>query len=67
MRNEEKKAKALEDEKKIQSSEKVTPEKEEEIISNEDAEKLAGGIRLDNEDLSMPSEGILGGLICCND
>lgn len=33
-------------------------------ISNEDAEKLEGGIK--HEDLERPSEGSLGGIICCN-
>lgn len=36
----------------------------EDIISNEDAEKLEGGIK--HEDLERPSEGSLGGIICCN-
>lgn len=34
------------------------------FISNEDAEKLEGGIK--HEDLERPSEGSLGGIICCN-
>lgn len=34
------------------------------LISNEDAEKLEGGIK--HEDLERPSEGSLGGIICCN-
>lgn len=37
---------------------------EKHIISNEDAEKLEGGIK--HEDLERPSEGSLGGIICCN-
>lgn len=37
---------------------------EKDIISNEDAEKLEGGIK--HEDLERPSEGSLGGIICCN-
>lgn len=37
---------------------------EKNIISNEDAEKLEGGIK--HEDLERPSEGSLGGIICCN-
>lgn len=35
-----------------------------EKILNEDAEKLEGGIK--HEDLERPSEGSLGGIICCN-
>lgn len=38
--------------------------KMEKILSNEDAEKLEGGIK--HEDLERPSEGSLGGIICCN-
>lgn len=34
------------------------------LSSNEDAEKLEGGIK--HEDLERPSEGSLGGIICCN-
>lgn len=34
------------------------------LVSNEDAEKLEGGIK--HEDLERPSEGSLGGIICCN-
>lgn len=34
------------------------------LFSNEDAEKLEGGIK--HEDLERPSEGSLGGIICCN-
>lgn len=41
-----------------------TPQNGEDIISNEDAEKLEGGIK--HEDLERPSEGSLGGIICCN-
>lgn len=40
------------------------PQNGEDIISNEDAEKLEGGIK--HEDLERPSEGSLGGIICCN-
>lgn len=43
---------------------KITPQNGEDIISNEDAEKLEGGIK--HEDLERPSEGSLGGIICCN-
>lgn len=46
------------------SSENSTPQNGEDIISNEDAEKLEGGIK--HEDLERPSEGSLGGIICCN-
>ena len=49
---------------KIYSSENSTPQNGEDIISNEDAEKLEGGIK--HEDLERPSEGSLGGIICCN-
>lgn len=34
------------------------------LLVNEDAEKLEGGIK--HEDLERPSEGSLGGIICCN-
>ena len=44
--------------------ENSTPQNGEDIISNEDAEKLEGGIK--HEDLERPSEGSLGGIICCN-
>ena len=50
--------------KKNYSSENSTPQNGEDIISNEDAEKLEGGIK--HEDLERPSEGSLGGIICCN-
>ena len=50
--------------KKNYSSENSTPQNGEDIISNEDAEKLEGGIK--HEDLDRPSEGSLGGIICCN-
>lgn len=50
--------------KRIYSSENSTPQNGEDIISNEDAEKLEGGIK--HEDLERPSEGSLGGIICCN-
>ena len=72
--NNENKAKALEENKKNYSSENSTPQNGEDIISNEDAEKLEGGIK--HEDLERPSEGscdmdetafqTLGGIICCN-
>lgn len=62
--NNENKAKALEENKKNYSSENSTPQNGEDIISNEDAEKLEGGIK--HEDLERPSEGSLGGIICCN-
>lgn len=39
---------------------------EDEIISDEDAEKLEGGIGADQIEEARPSEGCLGGLICCN-
>ena len=45
----ENKAKALEENKKNYSSENSTPQNGEDIISNEDAEKLEGGIK--HEDL----------------
>ena len=61
--NNENKAKALEENKKNYSSENSTPQNGD-IISNEDAEKLEGGIK--HEDLERPSEGSLGGIICCN-
>lgn len=48
----------------ILPSENSTPQNGEDIISNEDAEKLEGGIK--HEDLERPSEGSLGGIICCN-
>lgn len=38
--------------------------KMEKILLVEDAEKLEGGIK--HEDLERPSEGSLGGIICCN-
>lgn len=57
--NNENKAKALEENKKNYSSENSTPQNGEDIISNEDAEKLEGGIK--HEDLERPSEGSLGG------
>ena len=47
--NNENKAKALEENKKNYSSENSTPQNGEDIISNEDAEKLEGGIK--HEDL----------------
>lgn len=50
--------------KRIILSENSTPQNGEDIISNEDAEKLEGGIK--HEDLERPSEGSLGGIICCN-
>ena len=53
--NNENKAKALEENKKNYSSENSTPQNGEDIISNEDAEKLEGGIK--HEDLERPSEG----------
>lgn len=59
--NNENKAKALEENKKNYSSENSTPQNGEDIISNEDAEKLEGGIK--HEDLERPSEGSLGGII----
>ena len=62
--NNENKAKALEENKKNYSSENSTPQNGEDIMSNEDAEKLEGGIK--HEDLERPSEGSLGGIICCN-
>jgi len=68
MKNEEKKAKALEDEKKVQSSQNVTPEKEEDIISNDDAEKLEGGIGFTNngeDELSKPCDSVFGVVVCC--
>lgn len=34
------------------------------LLVMEDAEKLEGGIK--HEDLERPSEGSLGGIICCN-
>lgn len=34
------------------------------LLVIEDAEKLEGGIK--HEDLERPSEGSLGGIICCN-
>lgn len=43
--NNENKAKALEENKKNYSSENSTPQNGEDIISNEDAEKLEGGIK----------------------
>lgn len=55
--NNENKAKALEENKKNYSSENSTPQNGEDIISNEDAEKLEGGIK--HEDLERPSEGSL--------
>lgn len=55
--NNENKAKALEENKKNYSSENSTPQNGEDIISNEDAEKLEGGIK--HEDLERPSEGVL--------
>lgn len=42
--NNENKAKALEENKKNYSSENSTPQNGEDIISNEDAEKLEGGV-----------------------
>ncbi|WP_044264641.1 hypothetical protein [Bacteroides timonensis] len=67
MKNEEKKAKALEDEKKVQSSQNVTPEKEEDIISNDDAEKLEGGVGFSNgeDELSKPCDSVFGVVVCC--
>ena len=62
--NNENKAKALEENKKNYSSENSTPQNGEDIISNEDAEKLEGGIMQD--DLEGPCEGCLGVIICCN-
>lgn len=55
--NNENKAKALEENKKNYSSENSTPQNGEDIISNEDAEKLEGGIK--HEDLERPSEVLL--------
>ena len=54
----------MKENKKNYSSENSTPQNGEDIISNEDAEKLEGGIK--HEDLERPSEGSLGGIICCN-
>lgn len=34
------------------------------LLVMKDAEKLEGGIK--HEDLERPSEGSLGGIICCN-
>lgn len=34
------------------------------LVMKIDAEKLEGGIK--HEDLERPSEGSLGGIICCN-
>lgn len=67
MKKNEKEGKALEENKK-KSTEKVVSEKSEEIISSEDAEKLEGGIDSfeNNTELSKPSQGCLGGGICCN-
>ena len=68
MKNEEKKAKALEDEKRVQSSQNVTPDKEEDIISNDDAEKLEGGIDFTNngeDEIARPSGDSFGLAICC--
>ena len=62
--NNENKAKALEENKKNYSSEAASDVYKRQIISNEDAEKLEGGIK--HEDLERPSEGSLGGIICCN-
>ena len=50
--NNENKAKALEENKKNYSSENSTPQNGEDIIRHEDLER--------------PSEGSLGGIICCN-
>lgn len=68
MTNDEKKAKALEEETKFHSSEELTPEKEEDIISNDDAEKLEGGVSTDpnGDELIQPSGGIFGTSTCCN-
>lgn len=52
--NNENKAKALEENKKNYSSENSTPQNGEDIIRNEDAEKLEGGIK--HEDLERPSD-----------
>lgn len=64
MKKAEKEGKALEEEMK-KSTEKVASEKSEEIINSEDAEKLEGGAQ-ENEEISKPSQGCLGGGICCN-
>lgn len=71
MKNDEKKAKALEDEKKIQSSENLNPEKDTDIISDDDAEKLEGGIDVlgtgdgtGGGETLTPGGGVLGGFIC---
>lgn len=55
--NNENKAKALEENKKNYSSENSTPQNGEDIISNEDAEKLEGGIK--HEDLERPLKVLL--------
>lgn len=67
MKKEEKEAKALEKEQNNQLENNVVSKKnEDEIISDEDAEKLEGGIGADQIEEARPSEGCLGGLICCN-
>ena len=62
--NNENKAKALEENKRIILLKIQLLKMEKILLVNEDAEKLEGGIK--HEDLERPSEGSLGGIICCN-
>lgn len=65
MKEEEKKAKALENE-KVQSSKNVNSEKEEEIISDNDAEKLEGGVKsVTDFENSDGVDSIAGLAVCC--
>lgn len=65
MEKTEKDLKALEQEKN-NSTEKKVLENKEEIISDEDAQVLEGGTENENTEISRPTEGSLGGFICCN-
>ncbi len=56
------------DEKKIQLSEELVLENVEEIISNDDAEKLEGGIDFTSngsDEIARPIEHISGVAVCC--
>ncbi|WP_044264640.1 hypothetical protein [Bacteroides timonensis] len=56
------------DEKKIQLPEELVLENVEEVISNDDAEKLEGGIGFTNnseDEIARPTEDIHGIAVCC--
>lgn len=56
------------DEKKIQLPEELVLENVEEVISNDDAEKLEGGIGFTNnseDEIARPTEHTSGVAVCC--